>query len=276
MLKQKLRQSRKLLIFSEMCGSYNELSVSIQPNCRASAYKLLSFVSSHETSGHSAGARNPVLLGKEATIMRLKSLVLLGIVAIAPSAYAQNTPKTATGTNTVSATLAVKATLAKAVQLTLNTGSGCTVSNGGGGDFSLDFGTVDALGISTGCAGAGAGKYTSTAGGSQAIFYSDYSITPAFTNQGTISGSTLSAYVSSAFGQSGFSIVQTNTAPSAFADFTAMSTASGAQTDVKGASSIASNTALTRYIGVKVDGTNSNTPTGSSSTAVVTYTLTIQ
>ena len=55
-----------------------------------------------------------------------------------------------------------------------------------------------------------------------------------------------------------------------------MSTASGAQTDVKGASSIATGTALTRYVGVKVDGTNTNTPTGASSTAVVTYTLTIQ
>jgi hypothetical protein len=206
--------------------------------------------------------------------MRLKVLVLLGIVAVAPSAYAQNTPKTAVSTNTVSATLAVKATLAKAVQLTLNTGSGCTVSNGGGGDFSLDFGTVDALGVSTGCAGAGAGKFTS--GGNQAIYYSDYTITPAFTNQGTTTGSTLSAYVSSAFGQAGFSIVQTNSAPSAFGDFAAMSTASGSQTDVKGGSSIASSTALTRYVGVKVDGANTNTASGSSSTAVVTYTLTIQ
>ena len=205
--------------------------------------------------------------------MRLKALVVLGIVAMATNVYAQNTPKTATGANTVSATLAVKATLAKAVQLTLNTGTGCTVSDGGGGDFSLDFGTVDALGISTGCAGAGAGRFTSS---NQAIYYSDYTITPAFTNQGTTTGSTLSAYVSSAFGQAGFSIVQTNSAPSAFGDFAAMSTASGAQTDVKGASSITSNTALTRYVGVKVDGTNSNAPTGSSSTAVVTYTLTIQ
>jgi len=205
--------------------------------------------------------------------MRLKGLVLLAVVAMATNAYAQNTPKTAVGTNTVSATLAVKATLAKAVSLTLNTGAGCTVSNGSGGDFSLDFGTIDALGISAGCGGGGAGKYTSS---NQAIYFSDYTITPAFTNQGTTSGSTLSAYVSSAFGQSGFSIVQTNSAPAVFADFAAMSTASGTPTDVKGSSSIATGTALTRYVGVKVDGTNTNTPTGSSSTAVVTYTLTIQ
>ena len=152
--------------------------------------------------------------------MRLKGLVLLAAVAMATNAYAQNTPKTATGTNTVSATLAVKATLAKAVSLTLNTGSGCTVSDGGGGDFSLDFGTVDALGISTGCAGAGAGKFTNA---NQAIYYSDYTITPAFTNQGTTTGSTLSAYVSGAFAQSGFSIVQSNSAHAAFTDFSAMS-----------------------------------------------------
>ena len=49
--------------------------------------------------------------------MRLKGLVLLAAVAMATNAYAQNTPKTATGTNTVSATLAVKATLAKAESL---------------------------------------------------------------------------------------------------------------------------------------------------------------
>ena len=150
--------------------------------------------------------------------MRLKGFVLLAAVAMATNAYAQNTPKTATGTNTVSATLAVKATLAKAVSLTLNTGSGCTVSDGGGGDFSLDFGTVDALGVSTGCAGAGAGKFTNA---NQAIYYSDYTITPAFTNQATTTGSTLSAYVSSAFAQSGFSIVQSNSAHAAFADFSA-------------------------------------------------------
>ena len=82
--------------------------------------------------------------------------------------------------------------------------------------------------------------------------------------------------MSSAFAQSGFSIVQSNSAHAAFADFSLMSTSSGAPTDVKGASSIATGTALTRYVGVKVDGGNTNTPTGASSTAVVTYTLTIQ
>jgi hypothetical protein len=208
--------------------------------------------------------------------MRLAGFVILAVLATAVNASAQNTPKTATGTNTVSATLAVKATLAKAVQLTLNTGSGCTVTNGGGGDFSLDFGTVDALGIATGCSGSGAGKLTSSTSGNQAIYYTDYTVTPAFTNQSSTSGSTLSAYVSSAFGQSGFSLVQTNSAPSAFDDFAAMSTASASPTDVKGSSTIASNTALTRYVGVKVDGASANTPTGASSTAVVTYTLTIQ
>ena len=48
-----------------------------------------------------------------------------------------------------------------------------------------------------------------------------------------------------------------------------------AQTDVKGASALATGTALTRYVGVKVDA-GPNTPTGASSTAVVTYTLTIR
>ena len=197
---------------------------------------------------------------------------------VATSAWAANTPVTATGTNTVSPTLAVKATLVKAVQLTLDTGTGCTVSNGGGGDFSLDFGSVDALGVSTGCTGAGAGKFTTVVSGvNKAVYYTDYTLTPRFTNQSSSSASTLGAYVSSAFSQSGFSIVQSVSAPSAFADLTAMSTSSGAPTNVAGASSnIVSSTPLTRYIGVLVDGSSGNAPTGSSSTAVVTYTLTIQ
>jgi len=206
-------------------------------------------------------------------------MALAAAVLIAPSAFAQNTPKTATGTNTVSATLAVKATLAKAVQLTLNTGSGCTVENGGGGDFSLDFGTVDALGISAGnCVGVGAGKVTTVVGGvHKAVYYTDYAITPSFTNQGSTTGSTLGAYVSSAFGQAGFSIVQSNSAHAAYSDFAAMSTSSGSPTDVAGGSAnIVTNTPLTRYVGVLVDGDNTKTSTGSSSTAVITYTLTIQ
>lgn len=231
-----------------------------------------------ELSGEEAGRYTSIAgsFTQEREIqMRLTGFVMCAVLATAMTASAQNTPKTATGTNTVAATLAVKATLAKAVQLSLNTGTGCTVSNGGGGDFSLDFGTVDALGIATGCAGAGAGKLVSAPAG-QAIYWTDYTITPTFTNQGTTTGSTLSAYVSSAFGQSGFSVVQSNDLHAAFDDFAAMSTVSGSPTNVKGSSAITSNTALTRYVGVKVDGANTNTPTGSSSQAVVTYTLTIQ
>lgn len=208
-----------------------------------------------------------------------KILAVAGLLALTSSAaWAANTPVTATNTNTVSGTLAVKATLVKAVQLTLNTGSGCTVSNSGGGDFSLDFGSVDALGISTGCTGAGAGKFTAVVSGvNKAVYYTDYTITPNFSNQSSASSSTLGAYVSSAFSQSGFSIVQSVSAPSAFGDLTAMSTSSGAPTNVAGSSSnIANNTAITRYVGVLIDGASSNAPSGSSSTAVVTYTLTIQ
>jgi hypothetical protein len=207
------------------------------------------------------------------------TIVIAGLmlVSVASAAHAQNTPVTANGTNTVSATLAVKATLTKAVQLNLNTGSGCTVSNGSGGDFSLDFGTVDALAISTGCAGAGAGKYkTVVSGVNKAVYYTDYTITPNFTNQASSSGSTLTGYVSSGFSQNGFSIVQSISAPSQFSDLTAMSTSSGSATDIKGGSTITNNTPLTRYVGVQIDGGSGNTPQGSSSTAVVTYTLTIQ
>src|SRR6476646_6692630 len=87
----------------------------------------------------------------------------------------------ATNTNTVSPALAVNVTVQKAISLTLATGTGCAVSAGGGADYSISFGNVDALAINTPACGS---KFSPTTPGStDAVYYSDYVVTPVFTSQ---------------------------------------------------------------------------------------------
>jgi hypothetical protein len=206
--------------------------------------------------------------------MAARSTALLLVVATLFLATAGFAATQATGTNTVSPTLVVSVTVAKAVRLTLATGSlgstPCTVSAGGGGDYSMSFGTVDALGISAPTCGAQFAP--TTPGVTNAAYYADYQITPVFTSQ-SASTNTLTAYVSSNFAKSNLSIVQANSTPGSIAGLTAMSTNSGSQTTV--VTNATSGTALTRYIGVSVAPDNGSGLTGSDS-ATVTYTLTVQ
>ena len=176
----------------------------------------------------------------------------------------------AVNTNTVSPTLAVNVTVQKAISLTLATGTGCAVSAGGGADYSISFGNVDALAINTPTCGS---KFSPTTPGStNAVYYSDYVVTPVFTSQ-SVTTNTLSAYVSSAFAKANLSIVQSNSAPAAIGNLSALSTNSGSQTSV--ATNATSGTGLTRYIGVSVAPTNGASLTGADS-ATITYTLTVQ
>jgi hypothetical protein len=206
--------------------------------------------------------------------MTARTTVVLLLVATLLFATAGFAATQATGTNTVSPTLVVSVTVAKAVRLTLATGSlgstPCAVSAGGGGDYSMSFGTVDALGISAPTCGA---NFTPTTPGvTNAAYYADYQITPVFTSQ-SVSTNTLTAYVSSNFAKSNLSIVQASSTPGSIAGLTAMSTNSGSQTTV--VTNATSGTALTRYIGVSVAPDNGSGLTGSDS-ATVTYTLTVQ
>jgi hypothetical protein len=164
--------------------------------------------------------------------------------------------------------------VAKAIQLTLATGSlgttPCAVNPGGGGDYSMSFGTVDALGISTPTCGA---RFTPTTPGvTPSAYYADYQLTPVFTSQ-TVSTNTITAYVSANFAKTNLSVVQANTTPASIAGLTTMSTSSGAQTSV--ATNATSGTALTRYVGVFVQPTNGTGLTGAD-TATVTFTMTVQ
>jgi hypothetical protein len=192
--------------------------------------------------------------------MITKRLMVIAGVVSALAGLPVFASTSATNTNTVSPTLVVNVTVQKAISLTLATGTGCTVS--AGSDSSLNLGTVDALGINSGCASKFA---PTTPGTTNAAYYTDYKVTPIFTNS-------LTAYVSSTFSKANLSIVKSDTAPAAVTDLTAMSTSSGSQTTV--ATNATSGTALTRFIGVSVDPSNGSGLTGADS-ATITYTLTV-
>jgi hypothetical protein len=198
--------------------------------------------------------------------MITKRLMVIAGVVSALAGLPVFASTSATNTNTVSPTLVVNVTVQKAISLTLATGTGCTVS--AGSDYSLNLGTVDALGINSGCASKFA---PTTPGTTNAAYYTDYKVTPIFTSQ-SVSTNSLTAYVSSTFSKANLSIVKSDTAPAAVTDLTAMSTSSGSQTTV--ATNATSGTALTRFIGVSVDPSNGSGLTGADS-ATITYTLTV-
>jgi hypothetical protein len=202
----------------------------------------------------------------EFKVVRRLALAIIWIGAAAPLFAGTD----ATNTNAVSPTLVVNVTVQKAIRLTLATGSQCTVNAGGGGDYNINFGNVDALAINNASCG---NKFAPTTPGStNAVYYTDYSVTPMFTSQ-SATNNTLQAYVSSTFSKANLSIVQSSATPGAISDLTAMSSNSGSQTSL--ATNATSGTALTRYIGVAVAPTNGASLSGADS-ATITYTLTVQ
>jgi len=186
---------------------------------------------------------------------------------------------------TVSPTMNMSATIQKAVSLTLSTGatagiSHCTITAAGGSpDYSLDFGTVDALGINAG----NCNKFNpATAGVNDSIYWSDYQLLPVYTSHKVFAGTTVTAQVTTDFAaphnvfivrDTSSSNAATVTTPSGVGNFTALSTASA---DTIGASGVASGTALTRFIGVEVTPANAANVLQGAQTATVTFTLTVQ
>ena len=184
----------------------------------------------------------------------------------------------AVNTNTVSPTLQISATIQKAVRLTLSTGTAavthCTVTaTGGTPDYTMNFGTVDALGVNAGnCNLFG----PAAPGVDNAIYWSDYNVTPVFTSHTAISGTTISAQVTTNFGVSNIFIVRdsanSSTVPASAAAFTAMGTASA---DTIAGPGVASGTALTRFIGVAVKPDKGALVGTGEQSATVNFTLTV-
>ena len=196
-------------------------------------------------------------------------LFSLGLAVSALPAQAQQ----ATGTNTVGSTLQVSATVTKAIRLTLTTDTECAISTGSGTDYTMNFGTVDALGISAGACGT---RFAPTTPGSTAAVYSSaYKLKPSFSSQST-SNNIITAYVSTDFASASglLTVVQASTAPSAVGDFSSMSKVPGTPTTI--ASNVSNNADISRYIGVAVAPINGSGTLSGADAATITYTLTVQ
>jgi len=187
----------------------------------------------------------------------------------------------AVNATTVAPTLQVSATIQKAVSLTLATGttgaiSHCAVAAGGGPpDYTMNFGTVDALGINAG----NCNKFNpAVPGTNDAIYWSDYQLLPVYTSHKVFAGTTITAQVTTDFAAPhNIFIVRdsanSSTVPASAAAMTAMGTGSA---DTIGAAGVVSGTALTRFVGVEVTPANSATVLQGAQTATVTFTLTVQ
>jgi len=198
----------------------------------------------------------------------------LAMFALSTAAFAGTT---ALGATTVSPTLQISATIQSAVQLTLSTGTvaaaHCNVVPAA--DYTMSFGTVDALGINAGACNKFAPV---TPGVTNAVYWSDYTVTPVYTSQSTTGGgTTIKAQVTTDFPGAAHNILivhdsaNSPAVPANAAAFIALSTAVQ-DTIVSGA---ASGTAQTRYIGVAVTPANGPTVLTGAQTATVTFTLTV-
>lgn len=214
--------------------------------------------------------------------MKKNLFVLLVVVALTTAAFAGTQ---AANSSTVSPTLQISATIQKAVQLTLSTGTvaplhcAVVVNPGGNPDYTMNFGNVDALAINNG----NCNKFTpTTPGTSNAFYWTDYTLNPIYTSQATTAASSITAYVSTNFALANISVVRSNPAnsaaiPAGVGSFAAMSTAVGAQDTIANAADMTtagSPGTLTRFIGVSIAPTNGAGLTGTT-TATVTFTMTI-
>jgi len=87
-----------------------------------------------------------------------------------------------TNTNTVTDTLKVSVTVVDAVEMTLSTAAGgCAVTGAGGGaDYNMSLGTVDALGLTAPACGSSFAP--TTPGTTNSAYYTAYTITPIYTS----------------------------------------------------------------------------------------------
>jgi hypothetical protein len=206
------------------------------------------------------------------------TIFALGMMAMSTAAFAATT---ATGTNTVAPTLQISATIQSAVQLTLSTGTAavnhCAVTAGTGTDYAMSFGSVNALALGTpSCGSSFAPTNTTTAGAGNAIYWSDYTLTPLYTSQAASANPTITAKVTADFAApKDLTVVRdsanSSTVPTGLTSFVAVGTATADTI----ASAVASGTALTRFIGVQVSPVNATGIPTTAQTATVTFTLTV-
>ena len=201
--------------------------------------------------------------------MKTRSKISLATMLLALAAIPALGVTQATNTNTISPTLKINVTVQDAIQLTLATGAGCAVTAGGGADYNMNFGNVDALGINAPTCGSQFAP--TTPGTTNAAYYSNYTITPIFTSQ-AVTTNTLKAYVSTNFAKANLSVVYATSLPATIAGLSAMGTTLGTANTL--ATNAVSGTALTQYVGLEIAPTNGAALTGADA-ATITYTLTV-
>jgi hypothetical protein len=208
--------------------------------------------------------------------MRKLALLLLCLALAASSMFAGTQ---ATNTNTVSPTLQISANIQSAIRLTLSTGTAatphCTVTpTGGTPDYTMSFGTVDALAINAPTCGSVFAP--AVPGTDSAIYWSDYNLTPTFAGQST-TNNTITQKVTTNFTAADIAVVRdsanSSTVPTAANQFTPVATGATPDTIVTNASN---GQAVTRFIGVAVSPTNGAGTLTGAQTATVTFTLTVQ
>ena len=201
--------------------------------------------------------------------MKTRSKIFLATMILALAAMPALGSTQATNTNAISPTLKINVTVQDAIQLTLSSGAGCVVNPGGGADYNMNFGSVDALGINAPTCGSQFAP--TTPGVTNAAYYTDYKLTPIFTSQAVITN-TVKAYVSTNFAKANLSVVFATSLPATIAGLTAMGTTVGTANTL--ATNAISGTALTQYVGVEIAPTNGAALTGADA-ATITYTLTV-
>ena len=204
--------------------------------------------------------------------MRRRIVRILFTLLVALSAGTAFASTSGTATNTLSTTLNVSVNVQTAVQLTITTGVGglgtpCTVSPGGGGDFSISLGNVNGLGVGAPTCG---GVQAVTA--SNATYATNYQITPSYSGF-TASTATITLTAPAFTHGSTLTLVEGPTS----AGLTAVP-ASGTTHQIAVA---ASGTAISRALGVTVSNANGagafpGTAGGSGAdSTLVTFTMTV-
>ncbi len=213
-------------------------------------------------------------------------LLLLGLLLLTATASFANT--TAANTNTVSPTLLVSATIQDAVILTLKTGTlaginHCTIAAGTGTDYSMSFGTVDALGVNAGNCNLFA---PTTPGQTPAVYYTDYQLTPAWAGLTATSAASITAFAAAPETGANIQVPSTSTDQSTTSGLTVstwstIGTTAGTATPVVSGTVLsgagADGTALTRFLALSVSPTATAAAGGGTAVSTtVTFTMTIK
>ncbi len=210
---------------------------------------------------------------------------LVALMAVSTAAFA-NTG--AANTNTVSPTLVVNATVQDAVQLTLSTGAlggvnHCAIAAGGGGDYNMSFGTVDALGVNAG----NCNVFTpTTPGQTPAVYWTDYQLTPVWAGLTATNAASITAFAPAL--EAGVVIQVPSTSPDQsttaglnVGTWTTIGATAGTATPVVSGTVLsgagANGTALTRFLGLSVSPTAAAAAGGGTAVSTtVTFTMTIK